>query len=88
MVIGGLTGCILDNLLPGTPEERGIIKWLSEADATEASDHIASTHHYDLPFLTEKFMRSKVCRYLPFMPYYGDKTITSNCKDAIALLET
>ncbi|XP_076460516.1 solute carrier family 23 member 1-like [Babylonia areolata] len=34
MLVGGLTGFILDNLLPGTDEERGLITWNQESELT------------------------------------------------------
>ena len=72
MFVGGITTCILDNLLPGTNEERGIDKWHSivESENSSGNHRVSSIHVYDPPFLSEKFMQSKICKILPFLPYY------------------
>ena len=75
MAVGGLSGFILDNLLPGTAEERGILKWrslFSEEGDDGKSRKIASIHTYDIPFLSKYLNKSKIVKYLPFLPYYGD----------------
>ena len=71
MAVGGVTGFILDNLLPGTKQERGLISWKNNVESA-GSKPVASVHVYDPPFLTENFMRSKICKVIPFLPYYGD----------------
>ena len=73
MFVGGMTGFILDNVLPGTREERGIVAWNRRGgeDGATGAQRVASVHVYDPPFLTKKFMQSKVCKYLPFLPYYA-----------------
>ncbi|XP_002160774.2 solute carrier family 23 member 2 isoform X1 [Hydra vulgaris] len=75
MAVGGLTGFVLDNLLPGTSQERGIIKWQNNLMPDGHPVTISSIHVYDPPFLTMKFMTSKVCKYIPFLPYYGDQNL-------------
>ena len=77
MAVGGLTGFVLDNLLPGTLEERGILKWrnlFSEEDDVKSgkSTKIASIHTYDIPFISKYLNKSRFVKYLPFLPYYGD----------------
>lgn len=68
MAVGGITGFILDNLLPGTLEERGIITWRNSYET--GGKAVASIHVYDPPFLTKNFMSSKFSKYCPFLPYY------------------
>lgn len=75
MAVGGLVALILDNVLPGTEKDRGIIKWRSlmmeQRRGTTASHHV-----YDLPFgLTNK---RKFTKFVPFLPYYGPKSTVSN----------
>ena len=81
MAVGGFTGFILDNLLPGTIEERGILKWKQNFSADGSMKHVSSIHVYDPPFLTKKFMRSKFCKYVPFLPYYGDEAFSPKVED-------
>jgi len=72
MAVGGITGFILDNLLPGTLEERGIKKWrdLFEDAETGVQTRSASIHTYDIPLVTKYLQRFKFVRYIPFLPYY------------------
>ena len=76
MAVGGITGFLLDNLLPGTLEERGIKKWrtLFEESESEAQGRVASIHTYDVPFVTKYLQKFKCVRYIPFLPYYGGTT--------------
>ena len=73
MAVGGITGFVLDNLLPGTLEERGILKWryLFEESSSKKS-RIASIHTYDVPLITSYLQKFKAVRYIPFLPYYGE----------------
>lgn len=65
-------GFVLDNLLPGTVEERGIIKWKKAFDSSNnTSTDVASVHVYDPPFIGN-LLKKRVCKYVPFLPYYGD----------------
>ena len=69
MVVGGIVAFILDNVLPGSQKDRGIIKWRSLM-MEEGKGTMASIHVYDLPFgLTNKWQFTK---YIPFLPYYPE----------------
>ena len=73
MAIGGGIAFLLDNIIPGTAEERGITKWqmFEEKDDIPFSN-VASIHVYDLPFgFANKW---KIAKYLPFLPYYQEDT--------------
>lgn len=72
MAVGGLTGFLLDNVIPGTKQERGLIKWRNSFGANNQVNKVASVHVYDPPFLTENFKKSLFCKIVPFLPYYGD----------------
>lgn len=67
MLVGGVTGFILDNTVPGTLEERGLHKWTTSTITSE-SDHSRLTTFYDLPFGMSWINRQKIFRYLPFCP--------------------
>ena len=70
MAVGGITGCILDNLLPGTLEERGILAWKSSEMGCEGqSFQTASINVYDLPWFLKRLSRLRVAKYLPFIVY-------------------
>eukprot|EP00794_Sanderia_malayensis_P009722 gene9722-10713_t len=72
MAVGGVTGFVLDNLLPGTAEERGILKWRSLFEEKAGKGKLASIHTYDLPFISRYLNKSPLVKYVPFLPYYGD----------------
>ena len=71
MAVGGIIACLLDNLIPGTAEERGIKKW-RKLTADRTTSNVASIHVYDLPFGI--FNKSKFSKFIPFLPYYDDET--------------
>ncbi|EDO49566.1 predicted protein, partial [Nematostella vectensis] len=69
MAVGGITGLILDNALPGTPEERGILLWRKIVnEGGDESSQVASFHIYDLPFGLNRLCKFKIAKYLPFVP--------------------
>ncbi|KAJ4442141.1 hypothetical protein ANN_12007 [Periplaneta americana] len=49
IMVGGITGCLLDNFVPGTPEERGLIKWQKEIEFTSNKDDADIPSTYDFP---------------------------------------
>lgn len=78
MAVGGLLAFILDNTIPGTQKERGMLVWhqqvgsMSDIDQ-EARDEIRRV--YDLPFgLTKLVHRLSCTKYLPFCPPRHDDT--------------
>ncbi|XP_073509752.1 solute carrier family 23 member 2 [Phyllobates terribilis] len=69
MFVGGCVAFILDNTIPGTPEERGIRKWKrgvgKGASAGEGMDS------YDLPFIMNFLRKYKCFSYLPISPTFA-----------------
>ncbi|XP_030336363.1 solute carrier family 23 member 1-like isoform X2 [Strigops habroptila] len=68
MFVGGLLGFILDNTIPGTQEERGLLAWKhsheGEADISQLISKV-----YDLPFgIGTKYCTVSWFRYLPTCP--------------------
>ncbi|XP_031456236.1 solute carrier family 23 member 1-like [Phasianus colchicus] len=68
MFVGGLLGFILDNTIPGTREERGLLAWKhSHKGEVDNSQLIAKV--YDLPFgIGTKYCAVSWFRYLPACP--------------------
>ncbi|XP_072051816.1 solute carrier family 23 member 1-like [Amphiura filiformis] len=66
--VGGMIGFFLDNTIPGTLEERGMLKWLEAADVNDPT--LSSIKGYDLPFGMNYMRGSKLWRYLPFSPTF------------------
>ncbi|KAK3095707.1 hypothetical protein FSP39_017881 [Pinctada imbricata] len=77
MFVGGLIGFILDNTVPGSDEERGILKW--RANMYEEGEQDAKTHvQYEIPFITSVLRKVKCCSYVPVSPTF-DKVINCPC---------
>ncbi|XP_056427367.1 solute carrier family 23 member 2 [Hyla sarda] len=81
MFVGGCVAFILDNTIPGTPEERGIRKWKrglgKSGSAGEGKDS------YDLPFIMDFLRKYKFFSYLPISPTFAGyqwKALKKNSK--------
>ncbi|XP_051480516.1 solute carrier family 23 member 1-like [Apus apus] len=75
MFVGGLLGFILDNTIPGTEEERGLLAWKKSHKGEADSSQLVSKV-YDLPFgIGTKYCAASWFRYLPTCPKRlpGDK---------------
>jgi len=74
MFVGGFLGFFLDNTIPGTPEERGLIAWNNQHKVAQAEDgSVEKSDCYDLP-VGMKFLREqKWAQYVPFLPTFNDK---------------
>uniref|UniRef100_A0AAQ4Q384 Solute carrier family 23 member 4 n=1 Tax=Gasterosteus aculeatus aculeatus TaxID=481459 RepID=A0AAQ4Q384_GASAC len=68
MFVGGFLGFILDNTIPGSKLERGIVAW-NKAHKEDSSNTLESGDVYDLPFgITSYLSSSSWLRYVPFCP--------------------
>ncbi|XP_058958308.2 solute carrier family 23 member 2-like [Pocillopora verrucosa] len=74
MAIGCISALILDNTIPGTIEERGLMAWRQHL-SDESDDHCqtAPMKVYDLPFGLNCISNYKVAKYLPFLPYNDEE---------------
>ena len=74
MFIAMLLGFILDNTMPGTPEERGVVAWQDQHKAgdqeRDEGKNVASLKCYDLPFITPWLLRQHWTKYVPSLPSY------------------
>lgn len=68
MFVGGSVAFILDNTIPGTPEERGIRK-LKRGTGPNASE-LEGMRSYDLPFGMDFLHRHRIFQYLPISPTF------------------
>ncbi|XP_078527666.1 solute carrier family 23 member 2-like isoform X2 [Lissotriton helveticus] len=68
MLVGGVLGFVLDNTIPGTQKERGIVAWKEELGGN--SDDVQDpTEVYNLPFgIGTMCCTWSWTRYLPFWP--------------------
>ncbi|XP_077327308.1 solute carrier family 23 member 2-like isoform X1 [Lithobates pipiens] len=69
MFVGGFFGCLLDNTIPGSDEERGTNAWHKQMHAGK-SNGTAGQSCYDLPFVTKYLRKLSWSRYIPFSPTF------------------
>ncbi|KAH0616791.1 hypothetical protein JD844_028184 [Phrynosoma platyrhinos] len=68
MFVGGFLGFLLDNTIPGSKEERGIVAW-KEGYKEDSDDTVNTSGIYDLPFgIGSKFCIANWFHYLPTCP--------------------
>uniref|UniRef100_A0A7N6BRU5 Uncharacterized protein n=1 Tax=Anabas testudineus TaxID=64144 RepID=A0A7N6BRU5_ANATE len=68
MFVGGFFGFILDNTIPGSKHERGILAW-NKAHEDDSSNTLESGDVYNLPFGISSYLSSSSwLRYIPFCP--------------------
>ncbi|XP_035247457.1 solute carrier family 23 member 2-like [Anguilla anguilla] len=68
MFVGGSVAFILDNTIPGTPEERGIRKL--KLGSGPGGGELESLRSYDLPFGMDFLRRHRLFQYLPISPTF------------------
>ncbi|CAL8345467.1 unnamed protein product [Lota lota] len=68
MFVGGSVAFVLDNTIPGTPEERGIGK-LKRGTGPSTSE-LEGMRSYDLPFGMDFIRRHTIFTYLPISPTF------------------
>jgi nucleobase transporter 1/2 len=56
MFLSGALGFILDNTIPGTPEERGVTAWRAQAEIHDDFD-FGKMKCYDIPFISDHLRR-------------------------------
>ncbi|XP_061192833.1 solute carrier family 23 member 2-like [Saccostrea echinata] len=74
MFVGGVIGFILDNTVPGSKEERGLLKWRETLDL---SLERRKPVQYNMPLVTKLLKRLKCCAYFPISPTFSKSPL--NC---------
>lgn len=64
---GALCAFLLDNTVPGSKEERGILAWSKPQASKLKSDYLESADVYKLP-MPKDMRRSKWLKFIPFLP--------------------
>ncbi|KAM4521436.1 solute carrier family 23 member 1-like [Odontesthes bonariensis] len=81
MFVGGFLGFLLDNTIPGTKDERGLLVW-DKGHFEDSDDTFVSEEVYDLPFgMTSCLQSQSWVRYIPFCPQRGDTQHNSEGND-------
>ncbi|RMB93062.1 hypothetical protein DUI87_30568 [Hirundo rustica rustica] len=68
MFVGGTIAFVLDNTIPGTQEERGLVQWKAGAHSDSTSS--ASLRSYDFPLGMGAVRRSRWLRKVPICPAF------------------
>nr|XP_028577977.1 solute carrier family 23 member 1 isoform X1 [Podarcis muralis]XP_028577978.1 solute carrier family 23 member 1 isoform X1 [Podarcis muralis]XP_028577979.1 solute carrier family 23 member 1 isoform X1 [Podarcis muralis] len=68
MFVGGGIAFILDNTIPGTLEERGLVQWKAGAHANSGTS--AKLKSYDFPFGMGVVRRIQWLKYVPICPVF------------------
>ncbi|XP_033756215.1 solute carrier family 23 member 2-like [Pecten maximus] len=68
---GGFIACFLDNTIPGTRKERGMIAWLGEDDGNEDQiDYEEGAELYEIPAVTKILRKFRISKYIPIFPTF------------------
>lgn len=70
MLVGGFLGFILDNTIPGTPEERGLLEWKAQ-QISSPGNYEKKSHCYDMPVGMDTVRRVTWTKYVPFCPNFA-----------------
>ncbi|XP_071816749.1 solute carrier family 23 member 1-like isoform X2 [Apostichopus japonicus] len=74
MFVGGATGLILDNIIKGTPEERGLVKWIEATTVAgeEAEEEETGSHSpvYNLPLIMGLLRKWSWTSIIPISPTF------------------
>uniref|UniRef100_A0A182JHQ1 Xanthine/uracil transporter n=1 Tax=Anopheles atroparvus TaxID=41427 RepID=A0A182JHQ1_ANOAO len=82
ILVGGVLGCALDNLIPGTPEERGLVAWSQQMaldtvlpvdEGLPGADGPFRKNTFDFPYGMDLLRSWKWTRHVPFLPTYKMK---------------
>ncbi|CAN2390243.1 transepithelial L-ascorbic acid transport [Pristimantis euphronides] len=68
MFVGGCIAFILDNTIPGSEKERGLVQWKQGTNAT--SDTCANLQTYDFPCWMKLVKKVKCFRWIPICPVF------------------
>ncbi|XP_061180524.1 solute carrier family 23 member 2-like [Saccostrea echinata] len=71
MFVGGILGFILDNTVPGTPEERGLVKWRENTYSSGSAQELTPVQ-YEWPYITKYIEKLKCCSYFPVSPSFKE----------------
>ena len=93
MFVGSFTALFLDNILPGTPEERGITVWAEvpktalEYDYDDDGAGSLTLKSYDFPFGMRYLRKMRWPKYVPFMPGFEGFACFRRCRKGSEIYE-
>ncbi|XP_076802860.1 solute carrier family 23 member 1-like [Clavelina lepadiformis] len=76
MFISGVLGFMLDNTIPGTPEERGLIAWRRSKFASDGNGENEQNKHYMFPKSMQNGIdKVNFFKYIPICPTFHGRNI-------------
>ncbi|KAK3706541.1 hypothetical protein QZH41_013025, partial [Actinostola sp. cb2023] len=83
MFVAGFVGCIFDNTVPGTLDERGMITWREQIHNDHAGDADNTVRNvYNLPFCLKGICEYKFAKFVPFLPYHPPRLADTGIDNA------
>ncbi|BFY97993.1 hypothetical protein BsWGS_01033 [Bradybaena similaris] len=74
-VVGGVYACFMDNILPGSLLERGLLQQMKELEENDVKlstqTHEDAPDMYRIPFIPQAFYKLKFVKYIPVFDYTG-----------------
>ncbi|XP_061563235.1 solute carrier family 23 member 1-like isoform X1 [Cololabis saira] len=81
MFVGGFIGFFLDNTIPGTKRERGLLTWNKVPNEDSGDAMVSEEEVYDLPFgITSRLQSQSWIRFIPFCPWRGHRSKDDDTK--------
>ncbi|KAK2172435.1 hypothetical protein NP493_959g01063 [Ridgeia piscesae] len=82
MFVGGFVGCVLDNIVPGDLDSRGITMFSGHITEHDGSEALAArvSKAYDVKLLQATLTKHNFSTYIPISPSYKGLPIFSKCK--------
>ncbi|KAK3601377.1 hypothetical protein CHS0354_037692 [Potamilus streckersoni] len=78
MFVGGFIDFLLDNTVPGTLEERGLLAYRKDLVSSSLQSSLMSLKIYEFPFITRYLRMIDCMSYFPLSPTFN-KEISFNC---------
>lgn len=75
MLVGGFIGFVLDNIIPGTDEERGLLTWRKQTGTDSNSARHLPSRSYELPFINNFLKKYSFFKYIPISSTYEEGSI-------------
>ncbi|XP_014674568.1 PREDICTED: solute carrier family 23 member 2-like [Priapulus caudatus] len=73
MFVGGVTGFVLDNTVPGTLAERGLLQWRKQLVVEGDTEDRTNGSTYDFPFGMNLVRKVSCFRYVPICPTFSGR---------------
>ncbi|TSK38461.1 Solute carrier family 23 member 1 [Bagarius yarrelli] len=88
MFVGGFCGFVLDNTVPGTKHERGMIMWNWAQKESESDNIVESEEVYGLPCgISSRLASYPWVRYIPFCSSYKTRPENDTTSNSISLVK-